>query len=876
MQIVLWQARLSKNMLPETVMFPVRLAPVVIVFFIDVLINTPARAEPAQPVGTIAAPPEAMTPPSLKVHPEAPYPKEALEQHVEGNVGLELDLDSDGNVVGVRVTSPAGHGFDEAATEAARHFTFDPARRRGVAVASTVQFTYEFHLPPLPPPSVPSLAPAPAAPSPASPPPRELVQTGPNQSTLVLGSKPISAASSFSVQDRDFQLRPIGSVQDILRVTPGLVMVQHSGGGKANQYFLRGFDADHGTDLALSIDGVPINMVAHAHGQGFADTNFIIPEVVERVEITKGPYFASQGDFATAGAVNMVSRDAFEHSSVSAGLVGAPGHGSAGYRGVVIASPKFELPSIKATFAAEVGRTNGPFENPEDWDKYKLFNKLTFNPTPVSSLSITEMSYAGNWHGSGQIPARAVDQGLISRFGSIDPDEGGNTARHQLSLQYRLRPSETSELRVLAYAGTYRFNLFSNFTLYLRDPDNGDEIEQIDRRTFYGAKVSYRILHQIGPVTFDTTIGGDGRNDDIHEELWDTLHRHQISVVRSNDVHESFVAAYFNEEIVPARWLRADIGGRADLLSFAVDNRLPNPTQSRDPTAPQSGVDGAHQLSPKASLIVTPLDRPGAQLDVYVNYGHGFHSNDVRGVFAQPAVTPLARAKGEEVGARARLLDQLDLAAALWQLDLASETVWNGDDGTTGVSDPTNRKGVEVESRYEVTPWLAADLELTFTKSQFTTDMENGGGLALAPKRTWAGGVSGRHTLGPGVARAGLRFYGIGDRSATDDGALTAPGFTQFDMHLGYRHRWLDIALDIENLLNGNFRSAQFSTVSRLRNEPAVGAAAPAGLSCGKNARLATAPDGSPSNGRFYGCEDINYTPAYPLTVRLMATLFLD
>jgi len=826
-----------------------------------------ARAEESGAPAPASAPAgDDMTAPSLKDHPDAPYPAQALSERVEGNVGLELDLDAAGNVGAVRVTTPAGHGFDEAATEAARQFTFEPAKRRGVPVASTVQFTYEFHLPPEPEPAPPPVATAPP------PPVLEVTQSGPNQSTLVLGTKPISAASSFSVQDRDFQLRPIGSVQDILRVTPGLVMVQHSGGGKANQYFLRGFDADHGTDLALSIDGVPINLVAHAHGQGFADTNFIIPEVVERVEITKGPYFANQGDFATAGAVNMVSRDDFEHGAAAFGMVGSPGHGGAGYRGLVIASPKFQDLPVKATFAAEIGRQVGPFDNPENWDKYKLFNKLTFAPTPASSLSLTEMSYAGNWHGSGQVPARAVAQGLIDRFGSIDPDEGGNTARHQLALQYHLRPTETSELRALAYVATYRFNLFSNFTLYLRDPDNGDEIEQVDRRVFYGAKVSYRVLRHAGPVTFDTTIGGDMRSDDIHEELWDTVHRQQRTAVRSNDVHETFMGAYFNEEITPARWLRADLGGRADLLSFAVDNRL----ASSDPTAPASGVDAAHQLSPKASLILSPLDRPQVQLDVYANYGHGFHSNDVRGVFAQPAVTPLSRARGEELGARTRLFQRWDLAVALWQLALASETIWNGDDGTTGVSDPTTRKGVELESRYEVTPWLAADLQLSFTRSRFTTDRENGGGLALAPKQTWAGGLSARHALGPGVARAGLRFYGIGERPATDDGALTAPGFTQFDMHLGYHHRWFDVALDIENLLNGDFRAAQFATVSRLRNEPAVGAAVPAGFSCGANARLAPAPDGSPAGGRFYGCQDINYTPAYPLTVRLLATLYLD
>ena len=812
-----------------------------------------AQALPAPPVASLTAP-------SLKNHPDAPYPPEAFRKRVEGNVGLELDLDAGGNVVGVRVIAPAGYGFDEAAVEAGRRFTFEPARRRGVAVPSTVQFTYEFHLPPPPPPSAPALPP---------PPRGELIQTGPEQSTTVLGQRPLSAASSFSVQDRDFQLRPIGNVQDILRVTPGLVMVQHSGGGKANQYFLRGFDADHGTDLLLMIDGVPINLVSHAHGQGFADTNFIIPEVVERVEITKGPYFPSQGDFATAGAVNMVSRDAFEHSAAALGFAATPGHGAVGYRALAIASPKFADGAIKATFAADLGRANGPFENPEGWDRYRLFNKLAYNLTPTSSVSLTEMSYAGNWYGSGQIPARAVAEGLITRFGSIDPDEGGNTARHQLALQYRLRPTETSELRALAYLGTYRFNLFSNFTLYLRDPDDGDEIEQVDRRTFYGTKVSYRVFHQIGRVTLDTTIGADLRSDDIHEELWDTLHRRQVTAVRSDDVHETFMAAYFNEEITPARWLRLDLGGRADLLSFAVDNRLP----TSDPSAPASGVGAADQLSPKASLILTPIDRPRAQLDVYVNYGHGLHSNDVRGVFAQPAVTPLARAKGEEVGARARLFERWDLAAALWRLDLASETVWNGDDGTTGVSDPTTRRGVELETRYEVTPWLAADLALTFTRSQFTTDMENGGGLALAPKQTWAGGLSGRHALGLGQGRFGLRFYGIGDRPATDDGALTAPGFTQVDLHLGYRRRWFDVSFDVENLFDGDYRAAQFATVSRLRTEPAIGAPVPAGFSCGTG-RLAPSPSGSA--GRFYGCEDVNYTPAYPLTVRLLATLYLD
>ncbi len=815
------------------------------------------------PAGDTSAP----TPPSLKSSVEATYPPDALRDRVEGTVVLELTVDEAGAVKDVRVVTPAGHGFDEAAVLAVKQFKFEPARQSGSPIPATIQFSYEFHLPTPTPTPTPSPTPTPT-PTPTP------IQEGADQSTVVLALRPLSAASSSSVRDREFQLRPIGSVQDILRVTPGLVMVQHSGGGKANQYFLRGFDADHGSDLALSIDGIPINMVSHAHGQGYSDTNFIIPEVVERVEITKGPYFAHQGDFATAGALNMVSRNSFEHSSVGFGMSGSPGRGAPGYRGLLIASPKLDgAPGLKATFAAEVGRQNGPFDNPENWDKYKLFNKLTYDLSPTSSITLGEMSYGGNWHGSGQIPARAVESGQITRFGSINPDEGGNTARHQVSVQYRLRPSARSELKAMAYVGTYRFNLFSNFTLFARDPDNGDEIHQVDRRTFYGGKASYRVVEELGGVRFDTTIGADARTDDIHNQLFNTVHRNALSTVRDNNIHETLLGAYLNEEITPVKWLRLNAGGRADAISFAVDSNL---APGADATAPRGGVDGAHQLSPKLSAVVSPLTDPDAQLDVYVNYGHGFHSNDVRGVFASPAVTPLTRAVGEELGARTRLWKKLDFAAAGWMLDLENETVWNGDDGTTGVSDKTHRYGLELEARYEITPWLAADGDVAFTKSRFSTDGENGGGLALAPKQTWSGGLSARHDAGPGVARGGLRFYGISDRPASDDGAIVAPGFTQFDLHAGYRFRRFDVALDIENLFNAKFRSAQFDTVSRLRTEPAIGGAVPGGFSCGSGGRPAANPSGAPANGRFYGCEDVNFTPAYPFTARIMGTFYLD
>jgi len=786
-----------------------------------------------------------VVPPRILTSVEPVYPPRARAERREAHVHLELQVDATGHVVDARVLESGGDEFDAAALEAVKQYVFTPATHDGVPVRSFVTYTYSFHLPP-------EQAAADGGTAP------------PAYSTVVSAQRPLSASSSFSVRDRDFALRPIGSVQDILRITPGLVLVQHSGGGKANQYFLRGFDADHGTDVALAIDGVPINMVSHAHGQGYADTNFIIPEVVERVEISKGPSFANQGDFATAGSVNLVSRERFEHSSFGVGFGGSPGYGLPSLRALAIASPKLE--GMSATFAAEIGQANGPFENPNSWNTYRLFNRLTFQPTSSSTLSLIHMGYGGDWNGSGQIAARAVDQGLISRFGSLDPTEGGNSTRHQLQLAYRLRPDTNSEMKAMAYLATYRFNLFSNFTGFLEDPGRGDAIEQVDRRTFFGAQVSYRVANELGGVRFDTTVGADARNDDIKNQLWRGEARVRLgSAKRDSAISQTLAGVFLNEEVTPFSWFRLNLGGRADLLSFAVDSLVV------DPEAPGSGVGSAYQLSPKVNAIFTPMHDDNVQWDIYVNWGQGFHTNDVRGAFAAERVTPITRAVGEEIGTRARFWNRWDVAGTLWMLDLANETVWNGDDGTTAVSDATNRYGAELETRFEFTPWLAADADVTFTRSQFSTDGSNGGGLALAPTATWAGGLSGRHELGPGVARAGLRFFGIADRPATDDGALVAPGFTELDLHLGYRHRRFDVALDVENLLNGVYRSAQFATVSRLKGEPATGSPVPPGFSCGRNARLAPGAD-----GLFAGCEDVAYTPAYLMTLRLTATMYLD
>ncbi|MCA9588069.1 MAG: TonB-dependent receptor [Myxococcales bacterium] len=798
---------------------------------------------------------EELTPPSLATQVDADYPADALKERREGAVGLSLSIDEEGRVVDARVSTPSGYAdFDAAALAAARRFTFVPAKRGGAPIRATVQFTYEFHLPPEAAPPPPPPPPPPAPPKPAA----EITQEG--DSSLVLARRPISAASSMSVRDREFRLRPVASVADILRVTPGLLVVQHAGGGKANQYFLRGFDADHGTDIALSVDGIPINMVSHAHGQGYADSNFLIPEIIERVEITKGPYFAEQGDFSTAGSVNLVTRDSFEHSSLGFGYGGSPGNGGPMYRGLLVASPKME--SIKPLFVAEIGRANGPFHNPEKFDRYKLFSKVSFAPSPGSTVSIGASSYAGDWYSSGQIPRRAVEAGMLDRFSTHDPSEGGSSSRHQLFAAYKLRPSAKSELSAMGYVAQYRLDLLSNFTINLVDPDNGDQIRQRDRRVFAGGKVSYRTIEHVGGLGFDTQIGANFRTDAIDNGLERTRQRQFLSRVVGNGIGETTVGAFAKEDVTITKWLRVVGGARADMFSFTVDD------QTEAAGGGVSGTKAASQLSPKGALVLSPIRQKNVELDVYGNYGHGFHSNDARGVVrTRDAVTPLTRAIGYEGGARARFFDRWDLAAAVWRLNLESETVWIGDEGTTEAGDATKRYGIELETRFEITKWLSADLDVTATKSAFVANRGNGDAVALAPRRTWAGGLSARH---PNGVRGGFRFYGVGDRPATEDEFIVAEGFTVADVHLGYQTRRFDVGLDVENLFNARYKAAQFASTSRLRTEPPTNAPAPAGT-CGNGSRVVTG-DG----GNFGGCEDNHFTSGYPFTARITTTFYLD
>ena len=524
---------------------------------------------------------------------------------------------------------------------------------------------------------------------------------------------------------------------------------------------------------------------------------------------------------------------------------------------------------IKATFAAEIGRQNGPFDNPENWDKYKLFNKVTYalNAGVVAHHRRDELRRRLARLGADPRArrragrSRASDRSIPTRAAT----PRGTSSRSSTSCARR----ETSEITALAYVGAYRFNLFSNFTLYLRDPENGDEIQQVDRRTFYGGKLSYRVVHEIGGVRFDTTIGGDARSDDIHESSGTRAAR---------QLERCATTTCTRRRSAPSSTRRS----RRELAARRRRRPRRHARRSRSTTSSPSARSAAPRERRRRGAPVQPegeprrhAARPAARSSMSTsNYGHGFHSNDVRGVVRERrAVTPLTRAIGSEVGSRARLFDRWDVAAALWQLDLDNETVWNGDKGTTEVGDATTRTASSSRraSRSQVARGGRRHHVHQIAVQRRRRKRRRARARAEADV---VGRPLGAARVGPGVARGGLRFYGIGDRPASDDGELVAPGFTHFDLHLGYR-----IAGSTSRSTSRTCSNGTFALGAVRDDQPPPHRAGVGGPSRRLQLRFERAPRAHPASvpaGRFSGCEDVHFTPQYPLTLRVMATVYLD
>jgi len=644
----------------------------------------------------------------------------------------------------------------------------------------------------------------PTAPSPAAP-----------DEVEVHGSREEPAAASQTESGHlELQLRPRQRTGDMLEAVPGLFTAEHAGGGKAEQYFLRGFDADHGTDVAFFVDGVPVNLPSHAHGQGFSDMHFVIPEMVVSIDGYKGPYYAQFGDFATGGAVGLRLAEALPESFARGEI------GQYGVRRAVVAESPQLGDRWRAIMAAEVAHQDGPFVHPEGYDRLNLYGRVTHDLGPRTEASFAWMSYTGSWNASGQIPLRAVcgeseagnpgpeayGASCIGRFDAIDPTEGGSTQRSSAQLSLTTR-SDAADLTAMLYAVRYRFQLWSDFTFFAVDPVHGDQIEQDDDRVVLGGDVRARRHDHWQGMTFTSTGGLQARNDSTEDQLWHDQARAHLSPTSLASVTESEVAAFAEEDVRIASWFRVVAGLRADRVDVSVTDHL----------GQASGVAGKTQGSPKWMAIVSPAKA----VDIYADWGRGFHTNDARGVVKRvdPA-TLVVTATGYEAGVRVRPADRLQLTAAAFLLDLDSELVWDGDTGTTTPSGPTRRYGLEIGGRWRLGNWLFADADATFTHAQYRVDAGNGDSVALAPTRTLTAGVGVTRKLGEWTPFGSVRVKSIADRPAIQDGSLVAKGYTLLNAQAGVRWRDLELGVDVLNVLGTTWYEAQFATTSRLAWEP--------------------------------------------------------
>lgn len=607
-------------------------------------------------------------------------------------------------------------------------------------------------------------------------------------------------------QPVDLRLRPVNTSQDLLRLVPGLLIAQHAGGGKAEQIFMRGFDLDHGTDVLVTVDDMPVNMVSHAHGQGYADLHFVIPETVQRLDIGKGPYRAADGNLATAGAIGFITRDRFQGNLVKleAGQFGTR-------RGLAILDlgPKNPAASHGGYLAGEYTLSDGYFESPQDLRRFNLFAKYGFDLNPKNHLSISASAFQSDWNASGQIPVRAVESGQITRWGAIDDTEGGQTSRYNANLLLTSHLNDGSQLNQRIFLTRYAFDLYSNFTFFLYDSINGDQIWQTERRTMAGYQGKWNKSYLIGHKEAGTTLGWGFRDDAVDNiGLSRTLQRQTVlEEIDRGDVRETNAFAYLDQNIQLSDRLLFNAALRYDAFTFRYDNQLDALYQ------PQRAKDGI--LSPKMTLRYTATDK----LQLYARTGSGFHSNDTRVVVRQESRKTLPRAIGAETGILFKPFDRMLLNAAVWGLELEQEFVYVGDEGIVEPSGRTRRVGLDLSWRYQLTSWLFADADFNFSRPRSTEEAEGEQFIPLSPTFTSIGGLSMETPFG---LTASIRFRHLSPRPANENWTLTAEGYTLLDASVAYEFKKrFTLGVSASNLLNTEWNEAQFETESRLPNEAA-------------------------------------------------------
>jgi outer membrane receptor protein involved in Fe transport len=602
-----------------------------------------------------------------------------------------------------------------------------------------------------------------------------------------------------SVYQLDLAVRPLTNSQEVLWMVPGLFIGQHAGGGKAEQLFLRGFDVDHGTDVNVSVDGMPVNMVSHAHGQGYADLHFVIPETIKQIDFGKGTYYADKGDFTTAGYVALQTFDKLPSNlfKTELGLFNT-------IRSVGMMNILPEKPFSSAYVAGEVFHTDGPFNAPQNFRRYNVLGKYQWQRgnTLVNAQISTFWS---RWNASGQIPERAVNAGQISWFGAIDSNEGGETARTNVNLRTFSRLSTGASIENQLYYSHYLFELYSNFTFFKMDPVYGDQIKQKEGRNLWGYSGTYVQDYVLSNgASLQTQLGAQVRYDQIGGlELSRTYQREIVTEPLSKgNGNELLIAAFVSETYRQNNWL-INAALRVDHFNFDYQNHLIPSIQkplSRTIFSPKLNIQ--YQLS--------------AQTALYLKSGKGFHSNDMRAGYSNDGLDMLPAAWGADVGIIAKPSRKMVMNLAFWGLKLNQEFIYVGDEAVVELAGKTWRKGAEISLRYEFSPHLFADLDMNYTIGRAIDEPLGNQYLPLAPVFSSTGGIQ---YVGSKV-KGGLRFRSLGDRPANEDNSVVAQGYTILDANFNYQiTKRSSFGFSIENLLNAKWKETQFLTESKLKDE---------------------------------------------------------
>ncbi|WP_335976649.1 TonB-dependent receptor [Gaetbulibacter jejuensis] len=598
----------------------------------------------------------------------------------------------------------------------------------------------------------------------------------------------------------DMNTNPLNSSQEALRKVPGLIIGQHAGGGKAEQIFLRGFDIDHGTDVSINVDGVPVNMVSHAHGQGYSDLHFLIPETVNKIDFGKGPYYGDKGDFTTAGFVDFSTKDYLKESAITFSMGDFNTLRTLGMFNLLEKSKH-----QNAYIATEYLATDGPFESPQNFNRINVFGKYVAFSSDNSKLSLTASHFTSRWDASGQIPQREVDNGNITRFGAIDDTEGGETQRTNFNVEFNKYITDNTRLKTNAFYSHYAFELYSNFTFFLEDSVNGDQIKQQEDRHIFGANVSVVKETSLGstPVTISSGLGL--RHDIVNDiELSHTLNRKTtLEQIQLGDLNQTNVDAFVNAEFEFGK-LKVAPALRLDYFKFLYNDKLQvnYTTQSETKTI----------LSPKLNFYYDAA----SNLQLFLKSGIGFHSNDTRVVVSNQGEDILPRAYGLDFGKVWKPFPKLVLNSALWYLFLEQEFVYVGDAGIVEPSGKTERYGLDLGLRYQFNDWLFFDTDATITHARSTEDPDGQNYIPLAPDFTLAGGLSVNDLNG---FSGGIRYRYIDDRPANEDNSIVAEGYFVTDFNANYSFDNITLGFVIENLFDTEWNETQFATESRLQNE---------------------------------------------------------